>query len=313
MRAYHDNRSQQCIELNTPNMNCVLDPTTQDRVKVPVRRYSARSPLSTPLTTLTEIFKDIWEYRALAWVLFKRDLQAQHRQTALGYLWILIPILSTTLIWLVLDSANVIRKPDLALPYSAFLLTGTLVWTAFSGSVSAPAASFSSGQSVFMKIRVPLEPFILSGMAKTAFDLAIRTACTLLLLPLLGVTPSLWWLLFPAVLCVACLAGMGIGILLLPLGTLYNDVSRIVGLAMGFAMYACPVVYSPTPGTWLSQVMILNPATSCVIGIRQLAMGSPGDQVFNITGVLLIGLVMSALGFFAMRAVLSHLVERMGM
>ena len=62
--------------------------------------------------------------------MFVRDTKAAYRQSLLGYLWIILPPGANTLVWVFLNSQNIVKIDSGAVPYALFVLTGTVLWGA---------------------------------------------------------------------------------------------------------------------------------------------------------------------------------------
>jgi lipopolysaccharide transport system permease protein len=105
--------------------------------------------------------------------------------------------------------------------------------------------------------------------------------------------------------------GVGLGLLLMPVGTLYQDVGRFIALATPFWMILTPVVYMPLqnfPGSILNW---LNPASPLLILARDWTLiGSTSNfsvaVFYAITSVWLL-----IVGLVVYRVSIPVLVERM--
>ncbi len=280
---------------------------------LPVTVYSPESPLAHPVKLVKEIFGDIWRCRELTWILFTRDLKAQYRQSYFGYIWLFVPVISTTIVWMFLNSTKVIQVAETPIPYPAYVLIGSMIWGVFTTSVNQPLASFNSGKAVFMKLKVPPEAFILAGFSKIVFELIIKMLVLIPVFAVLGIMPASTAWLFPLGMAFTVLIGMAIGFMMIPIGSLYTDVGRLVGTAMGFGMYVTPVVYPPPTSGWAASLVHWNPLTSVIMTTRDwLTLGnSPYLPGMLIT--LGISLMLLFAGVIIFRVVLPHLVERMGM
>ena len=275
--------------------------------------YSPESPLRHPIKLIGEILADIWKFRELTWVLFVRDLKAQYRQSVLGYFWMITPLISTAVIWTFLASSKAIQVADTPIPYPLYVMVGSMIWGMFTNAVNQPYSGFEAGKSVFMKLKVPPEAFIISGLGKSVFETFLRILVLIPVFFALGVNPAASAWLFPIGLGCAMLFGLWIGVILLPISTLYQDVNRGLGILLSLAMYLTPVVYvTPTTG-WGATLVGLNPMSNVVTVTRDwLTLGYGGDYrpmiwLSCISAVLLI----ASLAVF--RAVLPRLVERQGM
>jgi lipopolysaccharide transport system permease protein len=280
---------------------------------LPVVIYSPESPLAHPGKLVKEIFSDIWRCRELTWILFTRDLKAQYRQSYFGYIWLFIPVISTTIIWMFLSSTKAIQVAATPIPYAAYVMLGTMVWGVFTSAINQPLASFQAGQSVFMKLKVPPEAFILAGMSKIVFETLIRMIVLVPVFVLLKVVPASTFWLFPVGLAAAVLVGAAIGFLMIPLGSLYSDVSRLVSTLLGFGMYLTPVVYPPPESGLAATIIEWNPITSIVMVTRDWLTLGHSNYLTPFVITTLVAAIMLFVAIVIFRVVLPHLIERMGM
>ena len=287
--------------------------TAHSIAQLPVVEYSSASVLRNPVGLLKVIGVDLWRCRGLAWVLFHRDLMAQYRQSYLGYLWIFAPVLTTVITWTFLTSQNIVQSFDTDIPYPAYVFVGTLIWTAFSAALTQPLASFTAGSAVFMKLKVAPEAFILAGFGKLAFDLAIRLLMLVLVCVLFKVAPAATAPLVLVAIALAMLLGGAIGVLMIPIGSLYGDVSRIVGMVVAFGMYLTPVVYPVPVAGWSRTLFELNPMTTVVLASRDWLSHGIGSHGPGTILIAVISAILFFVGIVLLRVFLPHLVERMGM
>ena len=286
---------------------------TDNHPELPLTVYSRQSSLVHPTRVFGEVLSDLWRCRELIWILFSRDLRAQYRQSVFGYLWLFVPVISTTIVWMFLSNTQVIRVAETPIPYPAYVLIGSMVWGIFLSSVHQPLQSFNQGQSVFMKLKVPPEAFIFAGMSHIVFDSLVRCLMLIPVCFVLGVMPAKTAWLFPLGLFGAGLLGMSIGMLMIPLASLYHDVSRLVGTLLQFGMYLTPVVYPPPKTGWASLLIQYNPVTHIVVSSRDWLTSGMSDSNIIFLGILAGALVVLAIAMLILRVVLPHLVERMGM
>jgi lipopolysaccharide transport system permease protein len=281
--------------------------------ELPVVVYSSESPLAHPVKLVKEICSDIWRCRELTWILFTRDLKAQYRQTFLGYVWVFVPLLSTMLVWMFLKSSNAIKVADTPISYPAYVMLGSMIWSVFTASLNQPLNSFNAGKTVFMKLKVPAEAFILAGFSSIIFDQIIRMVMLAPILFVLQVPLATTAWLFPVGILCTMILGMALGFLMLPLGSLYTDVTRAVGVVLGFGMYLTPVVYPPPTGGITAKIIHYNPLTAFVMTTRDWLTIGHSDYAFTMLGWTCGAAVLLILALVVFRVTLPRLVERMGM
>ena len=245
---------------------------------------------------------------------FIRDLKAAYRKSYLGYLWAVIPGLTTTAIWMFLNSQNIIKVDETPIPYPLYVLMGSTLWMFFSQAVQSPLGSFIGGSGVFMKLKVSPFAFILAGLGSLLFDLLLKLALLAPVCMWFGISPPLESLfLFPIGLLGIIALGLAIGILLIPLGSLYGDVSRFVGFALGFLMYLTPVVYPVPKDGWAATFVHLNPATYLLGATRDWLTFGESTYAPQFFILLATSLLLTLIGLVALKIVMPHLVARMGM
>ena len=135
--------------------------------------YSPDSELRNPGRLVHSMMSDLLASRELAWRLFVRNISAQYRQSLLGYFWAFIPPLFTTLIWVFLNSQNILDIGDTGMPYPLFVLTGTVLWQTFADALDSPLKLVSKSKAMLAKINFPREALILTRSGMVLFNFAI--------------------------------------------------------------------------------------------------------------------------------------------
>jgi lipopolysaccharide transport system permease protein len=249
--------------------------------------------------------------RGLAWRFFLRDTRAAHRQSVLGYLWILLPPLVNTLVWVLLNKSDVVRIASGAVPYPVFVLAGTVLWAAFNAAIMATLSVVGDARGMLAKVNFPHEALVYSAFLKSLVEAVI---------PALLLVPAVWLyrvplqagaLLFPVALGASLALGLALGLALVPLAALYSDVSRAVQLALRFGFFVTPVIF-PLPASGLARsLMSLNPLTSIIVSGRGWLAGSgevmPGAMVV----VFACALALAAVALLFFKVALPHLIERL--
>ncbi len=276
------------------------------------RVYSAQRTLANPAGFVTDMLRDLVNGRELAWRLFLRDLKAQFRQSYLGYAWLFLPAIVSTVIWFFLNDRGVLAIADTGVPYPVFVLSGLLLWEAFVGALNAPINGVSQSASMLVKVNFPRESLLLAAMLRVLFEVCVRF---LILVPVLiwydiAVTSSL--LLAPFLVFGLIALGFTMGTLLTPLGILYHDVGRLISTIATLWFFLTPVVYPP-PQEWPASVVVdWNPVSPFLISARQALLG---QSFTHFDQVLWIGLATTFAGLLAWvlyRLAMPHLISRMG-
>jgi ABC-2 type transport system permease protein len=192
----------------------------------------------------------VWDRRRTVQLLVARDLKVRYASSALGYVWsVLEPLLMSLIYWFVFT--QVFHRSVGEDPYIVFLLAGLLPWTWFTAGLTEGAKVLRSEAKLVRSTNLPREVWVLRVVMSKAVEFFLS-------LPVLGLfvactgAPVNWRivLLLPAAVMLAVLL-TGLGLLLAPLVVLFNDLERIIKLALRLGFYMSPVVFTvddvPTP------------------------------------------------------------------
>lgn len=279
--------------------------------EVPTVVYTPAPAVGRPGGLLREMGGDIASSWQLSWRLAKRDISAQYRQSYLGYLWAFIMPVANTVVWIMLNSTGVVRVADTSIPYPAYVFTGTMVWQMLIEAIQSPLQQVSMSRSFLTKLKFPREALIMSGMLKQSFNLLIKFVILVPAVMLFGVMPDWHLVLVPLALAVTVIAGIAVGLLISPVGMLYNDVARVVPLLAQFFMYITPVVFAMPSSGIMAKVFKFNPATPLVLTVRAWLTGAETPMLMSFLIVAGASLLLLALGTLLYRLALPILIERL--
>lgn len=287
-----------------------LQPASEPQ-DLPLTVYSPQAAIRQPLKLFGDIADGFIRGRELAWRLFVRNLRGMYRQTLLGLFWAFLPPIANTAIWIFLKSQNVFSMGDTGVDATVYILTGMILWQAFIDAFQAPMRLLNTNRNMISKLNFPRESLLMVAFGEVLFNLAIRI---LLLIPAFiwfGVSVNLATLAaIPAIACLVLL-GLAMGLLIMPIGSLYQDVGRFITMFVPFWMIITPIIYVPStsyPGTLLNWV---NPASPLLIFSRDLLL--TGTSQHLTLGLLFaaIAIPLALLGLVVYRVSLPHLIERM--
>lgn len=210
--------------------------------------YDASSRDRLSLYAWRVMFRELRDFRELVQRLVLRNFSAQFRQSFLGYVWVVVPPVATTLVFSMLRHAQIINIPmeGHAMPYTLYALTGITVWGLFTQFVMAATNSISGAGTLVSKIYFPREVLVLSGSGSALMDNLIRFGVVALSFALLRFAPA-WQVVFlPLVLLPLVALAMGVGLILAPINAMMRDISRALEFVFQFGMLLVPTIY-PTP------------------------------------------------------------------
>jgi len=278
-------------------------------MELPTRIYQKEQTISFG-KLLKESFKDIRASLFLAKQLAVRDIKAQYRQSFLGILWAFITPLATALVWIVLNSSGAVKISATGLPYPLYVISGTLIWSILTDAINSPMQSTKSAKGILSKINFPKEALVVSGIYKLVFNILPKLLILIIFMVFYGVSFQASMLLFPLVILGTIFCGTTIGFFITPIGMLYTDISKIIGMALKFLMYATPVVYAIPDKGVLKTVMEWNPLSPLLITARDFLVGGSPEYLTYFLIVLGACVPLFFIGLVLYRISIPIIVER---
>lgn len=266
--------------------------------------------LARPLAFLSTLFSDLIAGRELAWRLFVRNIKAAYRQTFLGWFWAFAPVLVTTATFVFLQQRNILSFESGAIPYPIYLFAGMLLWQTFYEAVFAPIRQVAAAKSMLAKIHFPREALILAGIYETLFNAALRLALWIPAALFLGHNPFFPSLHFLPAFAALLGLGIGVGVLLVPLAALYQDVEKGLPILLNLALFLTPVLY-PLGNQPDRAFFVLNPITPLLDSARCALLNFPPTLPIPAALWTLCVLLALFLGWILFRIALPHVISRM--
>ena len=98
------------------------------------------------------VYTDLFTYRELFGNLFRRDLQAKYKGSALGVVWVLLPPLVLMGVYLLLVF-HVLWRGQQIPHYSLYLLAGLASWVFFATTLQAGSRAILDNAPLIRKTR----------------------------------------------------------------------------------------------------------------------------------------------------------------
>ena len=304
--------------LNQGGGNSIMSATemnemeTAARPELPVRVYTPEPAMQHPAVMLRELWGDLKAGRELAWRLFVRDLSAQYRATWLGYFWAFVPPLVSSVTFIFLQSQGIVKIEGTGIPYAAFAMMGTLLWQTFVDAINAPLNAVAAARPMLAKINFPREAILVAALYTLLFNFAIRLLLMVAVMAVWKVVPDGGLVMFPVAVSSLVACGFACGLVILPVGTLYGDVGRAVGIVAQFLMLLTPVVYPARTTGLAGWLATWNPISPVLTTARDSLTGQNFTHLPAFWAVTAVAVVVTIAGLIAYRLVMPRLIERMG-
>ncbi|HEX6788709.1 MAG TPA: ABC transporter permease [Gaiellaceae bacterium] len=220
------------------------------------------------------VYADVLRYRELLGNLFRRDLQAKYRGSALGVLWTVANPVMLMGVYLLIFS--VVWKSSFAQVdhYALFLLVGLAPWTFFASSVQSATRSMLDNANLIRKTRFPRQLVPLSVVFAHLVSFCVMVVVLLVVnfIALSRVRATEWlaiplFALFVALVCGLALASASLNVL-------FRDIEFIVAALLIPLFFLTPILYPLTGGTLASHHKVIevihwvNPLSPAIEAVR---------------------------------------------
>lgn len=250
--------------------------------------------------------KDVWYYRDLLWLLVRRDFVSFYKQTIFGPLWFFIQPIFTTLIFTIIFK-NLGNISTGSAPAPLFYMAGSIAWNYFSDGLNKTSTVFRDNANIFGKVYFPRLIMPLSIIFSNLIKFAIQFLLFLVYLAYYMIVdskeyviqPNWFILLFPVIMLLMAILGLGLGLIITALTTKYRDLIFLVTFGVQLLMYATPIIYPlSTAINKYHGIIAYNPLSGLIETFRYGFIGTgqfyPMPFLYSIIAsivVFLIGLV----------------------
>ena len=293
----------------SPNDELDDSPATTPQTEVCV--YEPGQRAGWRLSIWRDIFRELAGSRELIWRLFVRDFLARYKQTALGFLWVVITPLVAVGTFMFLQKSGILNIGDVGIPYPAWALLGLSIWQLFAGGVMSCNGSITAGGSMVVKINFPKETLVFVAMSHTVVDVLIRLALVVVVFALYGIAPAWTVILFPLSLVPLFLFTLGLGLLLAALNSLVRDVGNFVSLVTIFLLFMTPVLWTQKPGLF-AEVSKYNPLSGLLSAPRDLVISGFIKEPFHYLWASVFSFVLFWVAWRVFHIAEIRIAERMG-
>ena len=215
----------------------------------------------------------MFKYWDLVKHLTLREIKARYKQSFLGLFWVILnPFFQMLILSFVFS--NIMRFPDLGVPYPVFLYAGLLPWIYFNMALGASTDVLINNSPLIKKIYFPREILVLSSLLAKTFDFFLSSILFIALLLFFKITFTWYMLMFIPIFMIQFIFTYGLGLLLSSLNLFYRDVQFLFNLILTMWFYLTPVLYAteffPQEYRWIFKI---NPMSVFINAYRQVLLG----------------------------------------
>ena len=183
---------------------------------------------------------EITKYRELLRNLVVRDIKVRYKRSILGFLWVMLnPLLMMLILNMVFSGLFKVSTQN----YTAYLLSGIILWSFFAQSTSTAINSFIGNSNLIRKIYLPRAIFPLSVVISAMINLVFSFVPLFIIFFITGTSLSPHIYLLPPVLIMIAMFSFGISLILSTLTVFFHDTKYIYEVLLLAWMYMTPIFY----------------------------------------------------------------------
>jgi ABC-type polysaccharide/polyol phosphate export permease len=261
---------------------------------------------ATGMPPLRPYLAELWARRRFIWHLARSDLKAEHYDSAIGQLWVILdPLLLAAVYFLLRTVVRPAGSGAVRNEIIAHLVWAVFVFTFVSNAMMAGARSLLNGRGLIMNAAFPRAVLPITATIKSVFDFLPTVFVYFAFHLVLGQPFGLALLALPLLIVILTVMGLGLGLLFAPLMVFYRDTAGFLPYITKIWLYVTPALYF---------VREIPPALLVYLRFNPLYPSFAAlEQIFNAqwpSPAYLIASSAWALGFFLVGAVVFLARER---
>lgn len=209
--------------------------------------------------------KNLKRYSFLFKQLVKVDITNAFKRSFIGMSWLVLTPIISVFVWIMLNGAGIFDPGKTDIPYPAYVLLSTSIWSFFQGSYQVTSNVIINSGRFMVTAKFPHEVLVAEQMVVHCINFIIPFLINIVVLLIYGIKFSWIALLFPITLLPLLLLGTGFGLIVALLRVVAVDFSKLADQCINFLMFLTPIVYAPKIKLdWLANIVKFNPLTYLV-------------------------------------------------
>ena len=261
---------------------------------------------------LRHIFSGAVESRYLAYRMFLKEIKTEYKDAQLGQFWNLANPLVMAVVFVFLFGDGIIETENINMSYGMYVVYGMSLFQVFSQAILLPMGLFTRSSGLLRQVRMNPEALILAQVYHLLFHSLFYIAALLIVSVVMDEYDPVGFLLFALNFPAMILTGLGAGLLMAPLNSIYSDFSQFIGNLIRPLMFLCPTFYrASADNELLTLVNSYNPIAIVMDNLRALAVnGTMVSMEVYVIAVAGLGFLF-AVGWLFVNLSLRVLVEKL--
>jgi lipopolysaccharide transport system permease protein len=176
--------------------------------------------------------------------LITKDFKVRYKHTALGFVWsVANPVLYGLIFYLVFESFFR-RGASGSANYFVYLLAGLFPWQCTANALTTAPRVFFANAGLLKKVYFPRILLPVADLSNNVVHFLLVIAAALLILPIVGIGPSVAWIWgLPLLLVLQCAITLGMGLGLAALNVHFRDLEILSPIFVQILFFLTPIIY----------------------------------------------------------------------
>jgi len=227
----------------------------------PTRTISVYEPTVTGLPPLRAYFESVWERRMFIWHMARTKMKAQHYDTVMGVVWLVVdPLVMAGTLYLMRAVLRSSGPPAQAGHVIANLIMGVTFFYLVRDIVQGCALSIVGNRAMVLNSSAPRACFPAVTMVRALCDMGPALGVYFLVHMFTGQPWGMSLIMLPLVMVLLVGFSLGLGLAFAPLVVFYRDAGILLPYLMRIWMYITPVMFTVAeiPGGFRG-LFLINP------------------------------------------------------
>lgn len=208
--------------------------------------------------------------KELVYQLFKRDFLMMYKKSFLGMGWLVISPIMGIISWVFMNETGILAPGETGIPYPAYVLLSTTIWSLFVGFYNSASATLQAGNGFILQVNFPHDILFFKQALQQIVNFLITFGITIIVLMLFGIIPSWQIILLPILILPIFFLGSAFGLLVSVISVVASDVNKFSSFLITILMYVTPIIYSSKiKNPLIRQVIEYNPLTYLIGSVRE--------------------------------------------
>lgn len=214
------------------------------------------------------IFKELYDYREMIYMMVRREIRGRYKGSVLGFFWTFLNPLLQFVVYAVVFS--LLMRTDID-KYYVYMFVAFIPWFFLSTAIPTGANCIHANSNLVQKIYFPRMVLPISTVLTGFVNMLFSEVVVFAVLIFSGFTPTYHVIALPVVMGIQLAFVLGIVLIISALTVYLRDLEHIMSIVVMAWFYATPVVYplNSMPET-IQKLLYLNPMTGIIESYRQI-------------------------------------------